>query len=355
MRKFYKKNFRTIKTKGTNNTPIGLANTILGSLKKNTQVFVAEMGAYKIGEIEEMCQMVHPQIGVLTAVNYQHVSLFGSLENTMRAKYEIIEAVPKDGLALFNGNNENVRLLFNKTTKKKKVLYSTANKVNGEKGDSHIYATDVLVEKSSVSFFAVIGNKKIHLKAPLLGAHNVENILPAVYIAHHLGMKDADIKKAVSLLTPIERTMVYTEANGVSLIDDTFNANPQAVMAALDYIKIYKKKKILVMQPMIELGKNAKEEHYKVAKEIGKICDFLFITNKNFYDDIRSGIADSNGKCSLQVGDSAFINPTVPIIPSFLPLTSPPTVCAQSSTTGNLYFFAMFTISFMFDGMPNVC
>lgn len=304
------KKFTVLKTKGTNNTPIGIAKTILIGLKKDTQIFVAEMGAYKRREIAQMCSIVHPQIGILTAVNQQHLSLFGSLENTMQAKYELIDSLPKNGLALFNGNNENSKLLYKKEpeiyieglkrTKKKKILYQWFK--NQHDANADISAFNVLSEKEGVTFDVFLNRKVMHLKTSLIGPHVVENILPGIYIASHLGMSNGEIKKAVQVLKPMQKTMArHTLANGVQIIDDTFNANPQAVLAAIQYVNVFKGKKILVLQPMIELGEKAEDEHYRVAHEISKTCDYLFLTNSNFYESTSQGIEEGRGKCILKV------------------------------------------------------
>lgn len=292
--------FEVVKTKGTNNTPIGIANTILSDLKNDTQVFVVEMGAYKKGEIKDMCQIVQPKIGVLTAVSYQHASLFGNLKNTSAAKYELVEALPSDGLALFNGNNEDVCNLYKKT-KIKKVLYkSFLNKPS--KTDAAIYAFNVKTYKEQIAFDVFLKGQKLRFEAPLVGIQNIENILPGIFIADYLGMSKAQIKKAVAMLYPLPKTMnIHKNSNGAVLVDDTFNANPDAILAALQYMKIYKGKKILVLQPMIELGKNAKNEHYRIALEISKVCNFLLLTNNNFHQEIVKGIEDGGGGCIVLV------------------------------------------------------
>ncbi len=292
------KKFRVLKTKGTNNTPIGIANTILSGLQKNTEIFVVEMGAYKRGEIAQMCEMVYPKIGVLTAVNDQHLSLFGSLENTMKAKYELIDALPKGGLALFNGNNSNACLLYEKT-KTKKALYASSKSVPAD-----ILASHVMVEKTHVTFRILLKKKSLQMKTPLIGAHTIENILPAVYIADYLGMLASEIKEAVAALIPLPKTMVRYESAGISIIDDTFNTNPEAVVAALQYMKIYKGKKIMVFQPMIELGIEAKAEHYRIGKAIGTMCDYLLLTNNNYYTEIHNGIKSTKRKCIVKTGGS---------------------------------------------------
>lgn len=304
--------FNVIKTLGTNNTPIGIAHTILEKLSDQTDIFVVEMGAYKRGEIAYMSQVVHQNIGILTSVNEQHLSLFGSLENTIQAKYEIIDALPKNGLALFNGNNKNAYKLY-MATNKKKVLYRSLyrlaeGKVSSKKLFADITAVKVVPEKTHVTFDAKLEGAIMHFKAPLLGAHNVENILPGIYIGHYLGMKEGQLKRAVANLIPFSKTMNYYKLKrGPILIDDTFNANPEAVLAALEYMNLYSGKKILVLQPMIELGKNAYQEHYRVSKAVSGVCDYVFLTNKNFQDAILKGIIDGGGRCTVKSGSPSEI------------------------------------------------
>lgn len=316
--------FRVIKTKGTNNTPIGLAQTILTQLNEHTQIFVAEMGAYKIGEITQLCQIARPHISVLTAVNYQHMSLFGSIENTMKAKYEIMEALPRYGLGLFNGNNDRVYNLYEKTIyaennphKRVSLAYGIVEEKSTKQKHFNIIATQIKVKKDSIVFDVILKfpyeekTKRItNIEAPVIGIHSLENILPGIFLGSYLGMSNNEVKETLASLTGMPKTMtlIPTELYGM-FVDDTFNANPEAVLAALSYAKLYKAekgtggKKILVLQPMIELGKNAGEEHYRIAKEISIVCDYLLLTNKNYLSKIQRGILDGGGKCEIKTSD----------------------------------------------------
>ncbi|MCX6782678.1 MAG: UDP-N-acetylmuramoyl-tripeptide--D-alanyl-D-alanine ligase [Candidatus Levybacteria bacterium] len=292
------KKFRLLKTQGSNNTPIGIANTILDGLKNNTEILVTEMGAYKKGEILELCEIVNPEIGIITGINDQHLSLFGSLSNTMQAKYELIDSLPKNGLALFNGNNNNAKKLYEKT-KINKVLYEVKFSVNDVK--RNIFAENIVTKKNSVSFDVILKRKKIHFEAPVIGAHNIENILPGIFIGNRLGISDFDLVKSVSSLQSLPKTMTKQELeNGTIVIDDTFNTSQQAVRAALSYLKVFKQKRILVFQPMIELGVSAGDEHYRVAGDMVKICDYIFVTNENFLNQMREGASLINSKCEIR-------------------------------------------------------
>lgn len=274
--------FRVLKTQGTNNTPIGIANTILRGLIKNTEIFVVEMGAYKIGEIAQMCQMVRPKIGVLTGISPQHISLFGKFDNIIQAKYELIEALPKNGLAIFNANNSFCQKLYERT-EIRKLRYGF-----GE--DSDIRVSNIRVNKFNVNFRIIEKEKIFPMSCKLLGKQNIENLLPAILIARFLGMDYTQIKNAISNINYLPMTMKPIRANwGPILVDDTFNASPDSVLAAIEYMKVYKGgKKILVLQPMIELGKEAKDSHYKVGLA-AKYLTKVFLTNNNFYKDFKRG------------------------------------------------------------------
>lgn len=295
--------FNVAKTLQSNNTPIGIAKTVLSQVTKATELFVVEMGSYKKGEVDELCDIVHPKISVTTSISDQHLSLYGSFQNIIDTELELIHRIPKNGYSLLNGNNKYTNALFQSLRKKKVLYYTESNfsqKLRMSEKDDSICAFDIKAEKDGVSFSVELDKTAVSLKTFLLGTHTVENILPAIYLAKKLGMTTEQIKKGVSSLKPLPKTMMmHTAKSGFTFVDDTFNASPESVLAALSYMKIYKKKRYLVLEPMIELGKNAEIDHYKLGKEIGQICSVLYVTNDNFYKHIQKGIDDSGGKCEL--------------------------------------------------------
>lgn len=308
--------FRVLKTFETHNTPIGIAQTIISDLTKKTEIFLVEIGAYKLGETAQICEIVRPEIGIITPVEDQHLSLFGSLENLKKGTFELIEYLPPAiGLSIFNGNSIHSRQLYEKTDGKRieKVLCYVNTKgalsnppLSRMRFTPLVIAYNIKVEKFSVSFDVVLKNKKLgHFTAHLLGAHHIENILPGIYLAHRFGMKIVAIRNGVKKIIPWKKTMEPFETNsGTVLVDDTFNASPGATIAAVNYMHIYNKgKKILVLQPFIELGKNASSDHIRVGEQIGRICDYLLLTNNNFYNEIREGVKKAQRKCSIQIAE----------------------------------------------------
>lgn len=193
--------FTVIKTHGSDNTAFGIARTINSRLKSDTDVFVSELSAYKRGEIKALCHMLRPKIGVLTEITNHHVSLFKNLDNIKKTNRELIEALPKDGFCLFNGRSKNTFELF-RQSRKQKVLYTFDH--NTGKSAEIVYKKNIIiaqniVQKNDKTFFTIlIDNKLIRFALP---RHNsLEHVLPAIYLAHYLGMKQTEIQQAVSEL-----------------------------------------------------------------------------------------------------------------------------------------------------------
>lgn len=189
--------FRVIKTEKKDNTSVGITKTILKRLQDDTEIFVVEMSAYKRGEIDQLCTFIKPKIGVLTGINNQYLSLFNGLENITKTNYELVESLPKNGLCLFNGMNKNTQALFKKS-RKQKVLYDISEKKDGTVDSRHIVAYNVAKTPKRTSFDVSIGEKKLHLI--LHAPHPIERILPAIYLAQHLGMNQKEIKNAIASL-----------------------------------------------------------------------------------------------------------------------------------------------------------
>ncbi len=260
--------FKVIKTEGNNNTNIGVAYTVLNKVSDEHDYFICEMGAYKIGEIAEMCNIVKPEIGILTGINEQHLDLFGSIENTIQAKFELIRSLPKDGMAIIN---EKLKL-----EKEKKELL-----VKNVKYFSNKLAGKIKNNKDGMEF----NYKNTEFKTHIFGKHFIENLLAAIMTAEDLGMSLEEISKAVKKIKPSEFMMRKSE--GVSsaiFIDDSYSANPDGVIAALDYLdEVYKDyKKIIVFPGIIELGSESEKVHQKLFSKIDKVCDVAYILNTEY-------------------------------------------------------------------------
>ncbi|MBI2514709.1 UDP-N-acetylmuramoyl-tripeptide--D-alanyl-D-alanine ligase [Candidatus Wolfebacteria bacterium] len=256
--------FKVLKTPENVNSEIGVAQFVLDNLVSDTEILIAEMGAYRKGEIKRICRMVKPKIGILTGINEQHLALFGSLENIKKAKFELIESLPKDGLAVFNGEDPRVLDL-----------------AKSWPGKGLIYRHNVVAPRRNFP------------------RHYEINLNAAIDVAKYLGMTEKEIEAAIKDIKPDGKMIkTFTGKNGVLVIDDTYSVNPDGVLAALDYLAEQPRKtKIVVMPCIIELGRAAHDVHARIGKKIAEVCDLAIITTPDYFEDIKSG---TGGKAILE-------------------------------------------------------
>ncbi len=305
--------FATVATQDHDNTDIGIARSLLFDVDEKTQVFIAEMGAYKIGEIKAMCMLVKPSIGIITTIGVQHLELFGSLKNIRKAKTELIENLSGQALSVLNLDNQETEKLARhlKEEGKKTTTYAVLRPAD-------IFAKDINQNQNGISFTLEIDKRETPLTAPLFGIHMVSNILAAIAVAVHLGLSTNEIKrKLASLMTLPDELGKITGPRGTVCFDDTYNASPESVAADIQLLNSYPgiKYRILVFQPMIELGQVASQAHNKIGKYVAdKKLDLLILTNPNFSEEIESGAGKEKSKIKVLLNYSE----VVPILESHL-------------------------------------
>jgi len=288
--------YRVLKTREHQNSEIGISYCILNELNENHEIFIAEMGAYNRGGIRLLCDMTKPKIGILTGINEQHMATFGSLENIIKAKYELIESLPENGTAIFNGNNKIIHGLRteikNYNQKIKDIRFCSS------KGKMDVWAEDIKTEKEYLVFkvFSKDGDSA-SFKVNLLGAQNVENILLAACCAKELGMTLEEISSACKKIKQEQGGMkILKGVKGLNIIDSTYSSNPTGVISHLEYLKSWKAKKIIVMPCLIELGKASREIHQRIGRKISEVCGLAIITTKDRFKDLKEGIVSSGQK-----------------------------------------------------------
>ncbi len=281
--------FKVKNTPSSFNTPMGLSKIINNELEQDREVFIAELGAKVPGEIKEVSDLVMPDIGIITAIGPTHMHLFKTIENIQKTKYELIEALPKDGVAIFNYDNKYVRPLADKT-EIKTIRYGIK-----DTDLLDIYAKDIFVDENGSSFTLVVKNLgEVRCETSLLGVHNISNLLASISAAVVLGMDLESIKRGVSKVLPVEHRLNIVNSNtGIVVIDDAFNSNPVGFRAALDVINEFKnKRKIIVTPGMVELGDMEEDENYKIGREISKVCDFVILVGINRTNPIYRGLLE---------------------------------------------------------------
>ena len=282
-----KEKYKILNTPESYNTPMGISKIINNKLNSEYEIFIAELGATKVGDIDEVAVLTNPKIGIITSIGPCHLETFKSIDNIMRTKYELIERLPADGVAIFNYDNENVKKLADKTFKEK-ILYGIKNI---EKTD--VFATDITVgNKGSKFTLCINGLGTIECETKLLGEHNILNILAGASVAKVLGLSLEEIAKGISKIESVEHRLQLMEpGTGVIVIDDAFNSNPDGAKAALDVLNSFKDyRKIIVTPGMIELGNLEEEENEIFGENIARVCDIAILVGKKRTMPIYKGL-----------------------------------------------------------------
>lgn len=267
------------------NTAMGLTKVVLDYLKPDNQILIAEMGAKQVGDIKELCDLIHPQYAILTSVAPQHLDTFGNLENITKTKNELIESLPVYGHAVFNCDNA----ICQELSEKCKVSHSTTSLENQK---CTVFAKDIKTSSSGTEFVAVIGDEEIVCKTKLVGLHNVTNILMCIAMAKKLELTNAQIAKGISKLKPVAHRLELINSNGVKILDNSYNSCPESSVQSLNTLALFSGRKIVVTPGLIELGNREFEENKKFGENIAKIADIAIIVNETNKESLVQGLTD---------------------------------------------------------------
>jgi len=255
--------FRVLKSEGNFNNHFGLPLMLL-KLEPDYDVAVIEMGMSHAGEIRTLAKIAQPEIGVVTNVAPVHLEFFDSLAGIARAKYELVESLPANGVAVLNADDEYVSQ-FGRDFKGKVVMYGT-------RAAADVRAENVQSKGADgVEFDVVIGRVREHATLPLVGEHNVLNALAAVAVGIERGLKPAEAVGALSTLVPADKRGQVLQVGNISVINDCYNSNPKALEAMVDALAMMTaKRRIVVAGEMLELGPAGEEMHRQAGEHIAE-------------------------------------------------------------------------------------
>lgn len=255
--------FKTLSTPGSINTPFAISHIILKQLSPSHKFFIVEMGAYKRGEIAQLCHIAHPNISIITGISNQHLALFGSQENLIKTKSEILEGLSRDSLVLINKSSE-----FLPNIEKR------------PRGKIIFYGTDQTDKKY----------RKFKNLAPIPDFLKL-NLEPGLILAELYKIDKNNLKRRLKTIS-LPKTVVNIRKSrkGVSIIDDSRSSNFKGVSEALDYLDSLKSKnKVVIMPCLIELGQEAKEIHREIGKRLREVANLAIITTDDFFQEIIEG------------------------------------------------------------------
>ncbi len=288
----------TLATPGSVNTDMGITRVIREQLTPEHQYFIVEMGAYGPGSIARLCTLTPPDVGLITAVGAAHYERFKSLETVARAKFELAQATfEKDGPVVVNSDGIAPELLADG------VAANPGNYlVVGGRGDITLTALDQTA-KGLVLTLSDKGEEHV-LKTPLHGKHQAENIITATAAARAIGLPWAAIKGALASMPQIRhRLEVSKTANGPTILNDAYNANPigfAAALEALDVLAAKDGRRILITPGMVELGEKHDEEHANLGTMAAQHCDVVLIVTPGRIPTFVSALNKANsGKTTV--------------------------------------------------------
>ncbi|MCL1807152.1 MAG: UDP-N-acetylmuramoyl-tripeptide--D-alanyl-D-alanine ligase [Oscillospiraceae bacterium] len=269
------------------NTPMGVVRTIREKLEPSHSVFVCEMGARHVGDIQEVCKIVRPRHGVLTAIGPQHLETFKSVENVAKTKFELIEALPPDGTAFLCWGSEHIR---EKGSGRPAVRYAVSDDASLD-----VRAENLTANARGLSFDVITkSGEREGFTCGLLGRHNIENVTAAIAVALHMGVPLRELVPAVRGLKPAKhRLELLPKGGGLTVIDDSYNANPAGTAAALDALGLFPGTKIIITPGMVELGEIEETENRVFGGRIALVCDYAALVGEKQSEPILAGMLDA--------------------------------------------------------------
>jgi UDP-N-acetylmuramoyl-tripeptide--D-alanyl-D-alanine ligase len=272
------------------NTVMGITRTVREELKAHHRYAVIEMGAYNIGSIKRLCDFTPPKAALVTAVGIMHLERFGSPENVYRAKSEIAQAVPSDGILVCNGDSPNARRMSRQYDKRTTLLYG----LDLSAGHLDCYASDLRFDDQGSSFTIHWNGQQLATRTPLLGRPAVSNILGAFTLACALGAEPTYATAVIASMQPVDNRLVLDKSGSVSFLRDAYNSNPTGFASALEVLGgLEAQRRILITPGMIELGDLQYEENRRLAALAAEVCDIVIVVGKINRDALIAGLDDA--------------------------------------------------------------
>lgn len=275
--------YHTLMTPASYNTPMGITRTIREHLQPIHEVFICEMGADHTGDIQELCNFVMPTIGLVTSIGPQHLNTFGSIENIIYEKMQLIEKLPETGLGIINLDNEYIRDYQIKNSCRL-IRYG----IHNQQGDYRVEAIEYSPKGSK--FDVVFQAESHHFETKLLGEHNIANIIAAIAIAQELGMSWDEMILAVKQLDFVEHRLQLKKINGYTFIDNAFNSNPVGAAMSLEVLKTMPGKRVIVTPGMIDLGDQQDLKNKEFGERMQGCVDIAILVGEKQTQSIKEGL-----------------------------------------------------------------
>ena len=286
--KTLKNNSKTLKNF---NNEIGMPLSLMNASSKSKNL-IFEIGASKLNDIDYLSKILQPNVGLITNIGNSHLESLKNIDGVFKVKSEIVKNIKKNGFLVVPNDNK-------KHLNKWKKMRSDITTISfGMKDDSDFYPIDVKIKQNGLSFLVIsrLLEKPIKISSSLEGVHNVKNILSACAVHYCLGQNLQDFSKSISLSKLDNlRQVKYKWLKGSTLIDDSYNANPDSTKKSIDLLSNYNKKTVLLLGDMLELGRYKNKLHkevgeYAKSKGISKLIAFGNLTRHSIDGFGKNGI-----------------------------------------------------------------
>lgn len=293
--------YNVLMTPGNFNTTLGVVRTVREHLKPHHQIFIVEMGAKQVGDIRKICELVRPTIGIVTAVGEMHLETFGSLENVRRTKFELLDALPADGVGVVNIDSEPIASAL--TTQRCRIV------TYGVKNPAADYRAEQINYSSAETSFTVVaeGEPREQMTTHLAGRGNLLNLLAAIAVADLERVPESMQRRAVRQIEQIEhRLSIKRTAGGIAIIDDAYNSNPAGAEMALEVLRDFEHKegarRIVVTPGFVEMGESQRRNNHRLGTQIASAADLAIVVNRVNREAIVGGLIEAgfNRECIIE-------------------------------------------------------
>ncbi len=277
--------YNVLITPASYNTPMGVVKTVREHLKNSHEIFICEMGAKNVGDIRELCDIVHPKMGLITSVGPQHLESFKTIENVTKTKFELYEAIANDGKVYLNCDNEYINDVN---------VGENAVKFGCDEEKAKCVAKNITLSSKGTDFDIEYNGKELHFSTKLLGRHNVQNLCGCIAIALDMGVEEGELVLAVKRLETVQHRLQIIDGGNITIIDDAFNANPSGTKAALEVLSSFDGEKIIITPGMIELGEKQKELNMEFGRNCTEVCDYILLVGERIADEVYEGVLSTD-------------------------------------------------------------
>ena len=288
------------KTEGNQNNEIGLPLTVF-KIREKHQVAVLEMGISDFHEMGRLAAIARPDIGVITNIGLSHLKKLESRDGIFKAKTEMFDYLQEGARVILNGDDDKL-CVVDSVRGKKPVFYGVGLKKpeTAAYGEKAVYATDIEnLGLQGVYLTIHIGEESFRARIPMPGAHNVYNAMTAAAVGRIMGLSNDQIKKGIETMQMIDGRTNLIEVNGMTVIDDCYNANPVSMKASLDVLATALGRTVAVLGDMGELGADKRELHYEVGAYVAeKGIDVLFCAGV-LSKEIAAAVREHNPACDV--------------------------------------------------------